>query len=357
MKGERMGGTGETRYVCCIPRGCGFNDTLCQIWLSWCYARSTGRRLIIDTRLSGLADDFSELMTVRDPMHPIRLNLNSDILDLLNSLTCHPREIEGKIHMLHYRFAVQPPRDPSWTVYQRRLSYYGNLTRYALFPPSDYSSIGGRALLKYEWASRTGRVHLNAVNERTEEVVVHHQSGGGEDSLMALGLFVLKPSIGAKIQNQLSVTGSSYDAIHVRNTDYSTNYISFLKSLRRQLSGARVLICSDAPEVFWSAQEILSDSDVFALKETTRSHTPVTNRKPLHYQWGLPLEERRRRNIAMLSDLVGLARAKRLFISHLTSGGCRGYSGFSLLASNLHKNPQVLQAWFQSSNLQQSHMS
>jgi hypothetical protein len=61
----------------------------------------------------------------------------------------------------------------------------------------------------------------------------------------------------------------------------------------------------------------------------------------------LPLETRRANNIRMFTELVALARAKQIYFSEVVrhKTGYIGYSGFSLFADSLRRNPAELEEW------------
>ena len=74
------------RFIICIPRGCGFNDAMCQISVAHEFSIKTNRKLIIDTRLSGIADDLSNYMILKDLSSEIVLKLSKSRLMQLNEM-------------------------------------------------------------------------------------------------------------------------------------------------------------------------------------------------------------------------------------------------------------------------------
>ena len=61
-------------------------------------------------------------------------------------------------------------------------------------------------------------------------------------------------------------------------TDIRTDYRSFLSKVAPQLTGRRVLVCSDDRAVIRSAEDILAGSQVFTVTETED-----TGGQPLHH--------------------------------------------------------------------------
>jgi hypothetical protein len=96
----------KEKYVLCLPKGCGFNDVLCQINEAYKFSKKSNRTLLIDTRLSGLADSLCNYFDLLIQDNRIKLNLKDEDLYKLNKLTCFPNEFEGKIDWIYHRFAA-----------------------------------------------------------------------------------------------------------------------------------------------------------------------------------------------------------------------------------------------------------
>jgi hypothetical protein len=171
---------------------------------------------------------------------------------------------------------------------------------------------------------------------RDEEVVVHHRSGGGQESFYALKLLTLTEPVRAAVRQALSTCGDDFDAIHIRNTDIRTDYRTFLSQAASRLSGRRVLVCSDDLAVILAAKDLLTASQVFTVTKTEDS-----GGQPLH-KLGVSRDgaDRRRLNTNMLVDLLCLASSRALLITSSQPQCCN--SGFSGLAKLLHEHPNLI---------------
>ena len=328
------------RFVVCLPRGCGFNDVLCQIWASYVYALRTGRKLLVDTRLSGLADHLSEYMEVCHPSDRIELQVTEDRFAELNRMSCYPAVLQGRIQTVHHVFYALEARKTELWRSMNKLNTLRKLGSYAIRMPGDFPRISRKKFLAAFFDLRTSKPAFGMQADRPESVVVHFMAGGGLDSIQTLNYLKLKKEVLQSIMERLDRIGDQdYDAVHIRHTDYVTDYRPFLESIKPELKDRKVLVCTDNQSVVAEATAILSESKVVSL--STKADHPLHKGKkaqPLHFQWYLPKECRRENNLAMLTDLVGMVRAKRLYFTKLVERGCEGYSGFSLLASVLHSS-------------------
>ncbi len=125
--------------------------------------------------------------------------------------------------------------------------------------------------------------------------------------------------------------GDDYDAVHVRNTDYRTDYMALFKKIFPEVQRRKLLICSDDRQCITVAEKFFVDSDV-----TTVTAIPDTGGKPLHLMTTNTAEN----NTMMLTDLFALAGAKRLFFSSTTMERPLS-SGFSRLAEGLRLRPDI----------------
>lgn len=166
-------------------------------------------------------------------------------------------------------------------------------------------------------------------------------SGGGEESIKTLSLLKFKNEIINKINLKINFLGLDYDAIHIRNTDYKSEYITFFKLIKPKTLGRRILLCSDNPDIMFVAKEKMGQTEiVFIEKYFPRSQT---NNSPIHFQWGMSKETIQLNNVIMLADLIGMAKSKNLYYPNLTENiHLARFSGFSMLAENLKSRPELV---------------
>jgi hypothetical protein len=333
----------KSKYVICIPKGCGFNDVLCQINEAYKFSQKSNRTLLIDTRLSGLADSLSNYFDLLIPDQRIKLNLRDEDLFKLNKLTCFPNEFEGKIDWIYHRFAaIDSKKMDTW----RYFNSIQNLLKllFYVFKNVKLNSIS----LKFKFIAnylniRKKKICIQFDNIETHpaELIVHHMSGGGEESIKTLSLLKFKNEIINKINLKINFLGLDYDAIHIRNTDYKSEYITFFEQIKPKTLGRRILLCTDNPEIMFVVKETMGQTEiVFIEKYFPRSKT---NNSPIHFQWKMSKETIQLNNVIMLADLIGMAKSKNLYYPNLTENiHLARFSGFSKLAENLKSRPELV---------------
>lgn len=266
--------------VLCRPRG-GFNDMLVQIEKCYRYAEKENRKLVVDGTRSGFLDRLDNYF-VSDLM-----SFESDIPD--GDLDCFPS-----------------------------------------LPSSDglnYRARYNKKIKNFAFDGTSEQISFDFSKSYSNKILLHEQCGGGKISIKALSRLNLSSDLANKILNVVESLGV-YEAIHVRNTDYKTDYIGFFNSLTFQEE--KIVLCSDDYDCQEYAMSLWGDRLIIP------NVAPVTNGKPLHMNISL---NRLEINTAALSDLVILACAKKLHYTEVDKGKI---SGFTLLSKMLNENRQVL---------------
>jgi len=328
------------KYILCLPRGCGFNDVLCQIYLAFQFAKKTNRTLMLDTRLSGLADSLSDYFELTIIDTSIILGVKTEDLNNLNQLSCFPHKYEGKLQWIYHRFlAIDAKKIYQWP-YFNTIRNIINVITYAL-NCSELNTILQKTnfILNHITARENNfQIELDKLENHPADIIVHHLSGGGEDSIRILEILKLRKSIINVINGTTNFLGSDYDAIHIRNTDYESDFVSFVEQIKQKLQNRRVLLCTDNYNVIKVVRAILNQSEII----TINKYYPKSKKKniPIHFQWHLSKEKIRSNNISMLAELLAMANAKRIFYPDLIDNIHKtSVSGFSLLAKNLNPRP------------------
>jgi len=290
-----------SRVVLCRPLG-GLNDVLCQIGIVCRYAEKFDRSIIVDTNhhsTSYIKDHFSRYFISKQE----RL-----VLNLI--------EVESKLKNV----GVVP----------HFLS--NDLLRYDV---------------KFDWdrgyfvESNTGQpVTFDFTKDYTEPLLVHHMSGRQHGaSLAALSKLRLQTNLRDELTKRLSSINSNYVAVHIRNTDYKTNYQSLLNQLKHHNA------MRDCENLF------VATDDIACLEYCRHLFTGINviSFSKLPQESGLPihrLSERDdiyERNKDAILDLLMLALSRNLFFLEINQNqwGAR-YSGFSILALDLRNSATVL---------------
>jgi hypothetical protein len=333
----------KERYVLCIPRGCGFNDLLCQINKANEFALKTGRTLLIYTRLSGLADSLSNYFEPIDPDGGIVLDVKPDDLCRLNRLTCFPIGYVGRIDWIHHRFmAVDSGKSDKWPCCNAILDMIRILVY--VFRNAELDTVAKKTGFVVDYL-RIGRrrypIEFDRLEGHPADLIVHHMSGGGEESIETLGILRFGRETRKNIFRRIEFLGSDYDAVHIRNTDYKSDFKTFLERIEPKLSGRRVLLCTDDSDVIGVAREKLCRSEIMVIGKSFPEGGK--NKRPLHHQWRSSKESINLSNLDMLAELVAMANAKNLFYPNLIENIHQArVSGFSTLAENLKSRPEIL---------------
>lgn len=294
------------RYLLCRPNG-GLNDTLVQLELCRLYAARFGRTLIVDTSRCGLRLPFGEIFVPRPDFGPPVLGLTGPMAQKFDRCaSVRPSALAGRI--------------------------------------SSYVSIwDGELDCTVERESRQ-RIVFDLHRDHPETLLVHEQPGGGKRGFGFLERVALAPWIADAVAARLLPIGGDYDAIHVRNTDLSTDYVRLFQRCRGLFAGRRLLVCSDSVEVKRQATRIFSGSPILSVADI-----PDTAGEGLHWS---TLSDPRKAAVDLFCDLVAIARSRTFVFTSVErrSRGRAGFSGFSVLADMLRRRPATLRGLFSAGN-------
>ena len=294
------------------------NDTFNQIEKSWQYAEHHSRTLALDTTMSGLNCEFSDLFEIHDEYKTIEIFTDSqDLLQSTKDLTTAPKGLTRRSKLFREEIA--------WIDGADRLRETGEKVAADL----DYS---------YD-----------------EERVINICRGGGADSAKLLQKLRVTKSVSDHILAQIAHLPHDYVALHIRNTDVKSNYKKFLSGAYKMLSGHNVLICSDDHQAIEFAQEFLDESRIL-----TTNVARSQDGSPLHA--GVEARKRGKAGaVDALVDLAALARSQKIYFPKVSVGLGRGpyqksknllrlalgrrsrhrISGFVQLALFLQENPSI----------------
>lgn len=286
------------KYLICRPQG-GLNDIFNQIERCRFYAWKHGRDLVVDTNYGNaihFRDEFGYYFkSNRDYM---RFCSAEDLVD--------PGEV-----------SVLP------TVLSGRLSGY----------PFEFDR---SAVCYVESASRMP-LTFDFSTDHDERVLVHHTGGGGVSSLQLLRRIQLRETVASEVIRRRGRLDANYIAVHARNTDLISNYRPIIAEINASGYRGQVLICTDDKNVVDEFRENLNSADVISL-----ANLETGEDRRIHFLQ--PTDDARARNIDAICDLMLLALSNELFVAHLlpNAEAPGGFSGFSLLARLLHREPSTI---------------
>jgi hypothetical protein len=281
------------QYVFCLPCG-GFNDLTAQLARAWNYAETHKRVLVTDARRF-FHDALSRYFTT--DIKDIVLHPGENLLRHFDTLQTYPPDLRGQCR--------RPPDSPM-----------------------------------HPLPSAMGSLSIDLSRAYREDLLVHYAYGGGRQGHEWLRKMRLVPGVALTIARSLAVLGEDYDAVHIRNTDIETKYLPFFRGIFPLVRGRKLLVCSDDLSCREAAKKFFVESQVVTVTEI-----PDTGGKNLHSYAGQDVYSK---NLTMLTDLLALARSRRLFVSSRTSRPCGRHSGFSHLAQSLHTRPEIVDGFFAS---------
>jgi len=216
-----------------MPRACGLNDVLCQIWLSYQYAKANNRILLVDTRVSGLADRLSRYMTPTQGWGSDIIEINDSDWTYLNRLSCYPKAAQGSLDLLPHIFLASLTTDPNFHVDKRtqwgmQLSRLQRLWQYLQKPSKEHCQLHRLAFLATRIRMKVDKPDYRYYGPCEADIVIHHIFGRGEDSVHCLAFMRATQWLSEHIQQTIDSLGDNFDAIHVRHTDYRTDYEPFV---------------------------------------------------------------------------------------------------------------------------------
>lgn len=284
----------RSKYVLCRPDG-GLNDTLTQIAFVHSYARRANRIAVIDTayeRSFHFHDKFSNYFSSKDPS----LVLDCDaIKDLLDTMSVEPAELRGRLNSY----------TPQW---------------------SD--------LVKDFIDSETGvRIWFDVTKDYGEDIVVRHACGGNESALMALRALVLNDHLVEILEQRINAIGRPFSALHIRNTDYRTDYQQAIDQLKGSILFP-VFVATDSAKCREHCRNIFGDNNVISFARLPGEEIPIHSSRDFLTAF--------ERNSDSILDLIVLALSNEYYKVPLRNGSAIAYSNYSILAELLMRNSQVL---------------
>ncbi len=286
------------------------NDVLVQLEKTCRYAERYGRTVIVDLSRSGLQCNFDELFVARD-------NFGSEVIawsDVLGSEldaldSAYPTELTHRITKYNPKYTRQN----------------GDTGRYH----DEESDIS---------------IDFDFNTNYAEQLLVCEQGGGGDTALKILRRLAFITPVANEVARRLLPIVKDYDAMHIRHSDYKTDYLKLFFRAKTLFRGRSLLICSDSREVkdmaatyFEGFLDVLSLTDI-----------PETGGVPLHISTEI---DRHGANVDLLAEIVAMGRSKRFLFTQLSRDNELGYyskfSGFAILVMQLKADPDVIEALFE----------
>lgn len=288
---------GDQRLLLCRPAS-GLADALSQIALALRHGEAFGRTVIVETDYASankFRHAFSNYFASADP----KLVLDAaPYRTLFDTLTVAPAHLFGRVNACAVR----------WERASR-----GYVDVQTGLPMASDLSI-----------------------DHPESLLVHHCTGFTEDAPAALARMRLRPHLVATLKERLGAIGGPYAAIHIRNTDFRTDYRRHLESVKGAM-GRPIFVATDDAGALAYVRSLFGAEQVFSFADL-----PDPPGRPLHV---LTVDDDVfRRNSDAILDLLMLAMARQLCIMPIGPNPYGSpYSGYSFLARQLKaSSPRLL---------------
>jgi hypothetical protein len=285
------------KILLCIPFG-GLNDTLEQINKCFQYAIKFNRTLYVDAQHSGLLADFSKFFKFKNTAN-IHIFEDVQVNDYkkFNTMEVIPQEAFGRVDL-----------KPIWE--------------------SDRS--------QFFISDSDAPLTFDFERSYDEQLLVHAQCGGHRGHEELLVHLQFSNFIKAKIARAKLSLPLDYVSIHIRNTDYQTNYKDYFEKIYDEVKTKNIFIASDDHETIEYAINYFNEANLYYFKKERD-----LGGQPRHNFWNYnSLEEKIAATTEALIDLVILSAGKRLFYTQTVNGPV---SGFSKLADYLCNNKNILE--------------
>lgn len=263
------------------------------------YAESSNRHLIVDTKNNNaFGDELSNYFLSRQKR--LSLSVSNKELELLDSLTAHPNFLEGRV--------------------------------------STYSTTYIPESNKYA-DKKTGKLintPLKINTEYRQQLVIAHQNTIMPESHMFLLRVILAERIIETINQRLETIPQPYIGIHIRHTDYTSDYKNFFNSINLR-NDLPIFLATDNTEVRDHMQKKYGIDRVFSF-----SRLPDEPLLPLHHSIPADLTIEKR-NSQAIADLFMLACSKIMIAAPITNGyNGNKFSGYSKLAFAMFRSKSLL---------------
>lgn len=285
------------RCLLCRPQA-GLTDILSRIGNCVRYGDRFNRFVIVDTNFTGAVhfrDEFSYYFVSHD--RDLILTSKNHVSQF-DRLATYPHSFAGRINTYG-------------AAYDKSKSAYADL--------------------------ETGEIpNFDFTKNYDEPLLLSHSSGGGtRKAKIALRRLSLSEPLRKLVESRLALIGEGYCSIHIRNSDFTTDYEAHVKDLQHRISGP-VYVATDNLKALNYCRELLGANRVFNF-----STLPQDAGNPIHSNTFL---DARAHNIDAICDLILLASAKTYYFFPLSNPELTGaiYSGYSKLAEVLHTDKTLL---------------
>jgi hypothetical protein len=184
---------------------------------------------------------------------------------------------------------------------------------------------------------------IDFLTDASSPVLIHESPGGGGASKRFLHRIRIASELLPEIRSGLSSLPRKYVSVHIRHTDHQTDYESYLATIKEELVGKEVLVCSDNAEVITAARSVFVRSNILTVTEL-----PSGDPRPLHLANRYANSDKMKAATTnALIDLFALGASQKIYSTNVLEGYP---SGFTKLAIYLSENKYLLRTLLSGEN-------
>lgn len=276
------------KYLLCRPLG-GFNDTLNQIYKCYEYCITYNRTLLLDTEYNNfISSSFDNYFTFINKNN-INVIYNSDAIYKIinnNKFTVFPEILEDVL----YSYTAKYINDGF---------YYKNIM-----------------------------LRLDFTRNYEQELIVHNDCGIDCNSLNMISLLQINDWLIDIIIKRYNLIEKPYISIHIRNTDYKTDYINLYYEYKNIIDNNNIFLATDSKEVLDYFINLQLNNNFYNFIECLNDEN-----KPIHQK--NTINNKNQVMIDTICDLIILSLSSNLLYPE------RHY-GFTNLARSLFMNKTIV---------------
>jgi len=275
-----------TKYIICKPRG-GLNDIFGFVTMCLKYAIRFNRILVIDTRKSlHFKDNFFKYFDINNANKHI---YTSNIDTLYNSIQ--------KCTLFAANTITTTPRN------KQHINY------------NDFDPFKHNIRI----------IDLNT--DYPEDVILYGSNNANltKDIIYFFKNFNLTPMVLNKLKTRINTMPNKYISVHIRNTDYKSNVILFIKNNYSQLKNKHIFLATDDKNSIELFKTHFTPSHIYTFFQFPKSNKKYYNRAGSGIHFNIRNnDEHKIFNIDTLIDIILLANSTKYLYSCEQSGFSQG---------------------------------
>jgi len=171
---------------------------------------------------------------------------------------------------------------------------------------------------------------VNFNEEYSEDIILHNNCGGGTNGANMLSLLILNDYVIDSIKIRYTMIDKPYTSIHIRNTDYKTDYIAFSTQNNNTILEDNIFLATDSKEALVYFKNLKTNDKLYTFIKTLNN-----NNYPIHR-----VNNNNTGNVFIdtICDVILLALADKFVFPP------KNY-GFTKLAIQLFNNKNILHSF------------